>query len=90
MKEEKFKKIVVAATVTAVTLLFILIVFWVYQLISVSVRNREIQKLQDEIAYYQERIESGNLSIDEVYTARWWIEKRALELGMKYPGYSAE
>ena len=34
MKEEKFKKIVVAATVTAVTLLFILIVFWVYQLIS--------------------------------------------------------
>ena len=90
MKEEKFKKIVVAATVTAVTLLFILIVFWVYQLISVSVRNREIQKLQDEIAYYQELIESGNLSIDEVYTVRWWIEKRALELGMKYPGYSAE
>ena len=90
MKEEKFKKIVVAATVTAVTLLFILIVFWVYQLISVSVRNREIQKLQDEIAYYQELIERGNLSIDEVDTARWWIEKRALELGMKYPGYSAE
>lgn len=72
------------------TLLFILIVFWVYQLISVSVRNREIQKLQDEIAYYQELIESGNLSIDEVYTARWWIESSALELGMKYPGYSAE
>ena len=85
MKEEKFKKLVIAGTVTAVTLLFILIVFWIYQMISISVRNREIKKLQNEIAYYQELIEEGNLDIVEKYIFEQWLRDRALELNMRFP-----
>lgn len=85
MAEEKIKKLIVSTTVAAVTLLFVLLVFLVYQIISISVRKHEIAELKSEIAYYQELIDSGNLSIEEQYTAEWWLEKRAWELGMKYP-----
>ena len=58
-EEEKVRKLVVAGTVTAVTLLFILLIFWIYQMISVSVKNNKIEKLENEIAYYQKLIDEG-------------------------------
>ena len=42
MKEEKFKKIVIGVTAAAVILLAILLVFMIYQLIAISVRNNRI------------------------------------------------
>lgn len=54
-------------------------------MISISVRNREIKKLQNEIAYYQELIEEGNLDIVEKYIFEQWLRDRALELNMRFP-----
>ena len=84
-EEEKVRKLVVAGTVTAVTLLFILLIFWSYQMISVSVKNNKIEKLENEIAYYQKLIDEGELDIAEKYATEWYLEQRAWELGLKYP-----
>ena len=84
-EEEKVRKLVVAGTVTAVTLLFILLIFGIYQMISVSVKNNKIEKLENEIAYYQKLIDEGELDIAEKYATEWYLEQRAWELGLKYP-----
>lgn len=84
MKEEKVRNIIVAATVTAVTLLFVLLVFLVYQIISISVHKHEVAKLKSEISYYEQLIENSESEVDK-YQANWWLEMRAWEVGMKYP-----
>ena len=82
MKEEKFKKVVMGATVAAVLLLAVLLIFLVYQLIAISVRrNREAEltaQLQECLAY----IEQAESDL-EVYRGRVWHETLARELGMK-------
>lgn len=85
MKEEKFKKLIIGATVTAVILLFVLLVFWMYQIITMSVRKSEIKDLNDKIAYYRAITQDMERDIEERYMASWWLEKYAFELNMKYP-----
>ena len=52
MKEEKFKRIVVGVTAAAVILLAILLVYMIYQLIAISVREKRIAELEDQYAYW--------------------------------------
>ncbi len=82
MKEDKFKKLVMGGTVAAVFLLCILIIFLVYQLIVLSARRSRINELKAEIAYYEQLIADKNTDIEEVYTAKWWLDKKAHELDM--------
>ncbi len=81
MKEEKFKKIVIGATVTAVLLVVILVVFWIYQLISISVKENRIKELKEQIAYY-EQIRDTSQDEKELYEAELWLEWAARQLGM--------
>ena len=81
MKEEKFKKIVIGATVAAVVLFVFLLVFWISQLISISVKNRRIEELKAEIARYEQIIETSENDL-EVYYSELWLEMAARELGM--------
>ncbi len=84
MTESKFKRIVSAITVGAVLLLVILLSVLVYQLISIGVRNRQIDEINAEIAVYERMIEDGE-DENEIRKQRWWIERRARELGYKLP-----
>ena len=66
MTESKFKRLVVAATVGAVTLLVILISVMVYQLVSISVENKRIQKCEEMIAEYNELIKEGETELQYI------------------------
>ena len=84
MTESKFKRVISAITVGAVILLVILLSIWVYQIVSIKVETRKRQELLDAIAHYDMLIEEGNDTL-EVVQQRWWIERRARELGLIYP-----
>ena len=81
MKEEKFKKIVVGATAAAVILLAILLVFMIYQLIAISVRNKQIAELQAQYEYWQAYVENAQTDIQK-YEGHVWLEIIARKLGM--------
>ena len=83
MDQSKFRKIVIASTVTAVILLVTLLSVMVYQLVSIFTYKNAIAELEREIAAYEQMIdETGDTS--ETRSTRWWIERRARELGYIY------
>ena len=83
--EEKAKRLIVAGTVGAVLLVVILVTVMVYQLISIGVNNKRIENYNVKIAKYEALIEQGE-ETKEVRSMRWWIEREARELGLKYEG----
>ena len=83
--EEKAKRLIVAGTVGAVLLMAILLMVMVYQLISISVKNREIAKYNEAIARYEALIEEGEETI-EVRQLEWWIRREAERLGLVFKG----
>ncbi len=84
MNESKFKRLVAAATATAVILLVILIGVLVYQLAAIN-RERTLQREYDTaIAEYQRMIDDKE-EINDIKKQRWYIEKIARELGYYYP-----
>ncbi len=85
MREEKFKKIVIGATVAAVILFVFLVVFLVGQLISISAQKNRERELLAKIEEYKQMIATAESDI-EVYQGRIWLEIAARELGMKSPG----
>lgn len=81
--EEKAKRLIVASTVGAVLLLSILLIVMVYQLIHIGVYNNRIANYNAKIAEYEALIEQGE-ETKEIRSMRWWIEREARELGLKY------
>lgn len=83
MNEAKVKRLIIAGTVGAVLLLVILLSVMVYQIIAVKVKEKNINELEIQIAEYERLIELGEDTL-EVRSKRWWIERRARELGYVY------
>ncbi|MBS1314523.1 MAG: hypothetical protein KH436_03605 [Firmicutes bacterium] len=83
MDQSKFRKIVIASTVTAVILLVTLLSVMVYQLVSIFTYKNAIAELEREIAAYEQMIDETGDTI-ETRSKRWWIERRARELGYIY------
>ena len=83
MDQSKFRKIVIASTVTAVILLVTLLSVMVYQLVSIFTYKNAIAELEREIAAYEQMIDETGDTI-ETRSKRWWIELRARELGYIY------
>ncbi len=81
MKEEKFKKIVIGVTAAAVILLAILLVFMIYQLIAISVRNNRIAELEEQYAYWEQYIAEAETDVQK-YEGYAWLEIIARKLGM--------
>ena len=81
MKEEKFKRIVVGVTAAAVNLLAILLVYMIYQLIAISVREKRIAELEEQYAYWEQYVKENEGKI-EVYEGLAWLEIIARKLGM--------
>lgn len=85
MSESDFKKLVISLTVGAVMLLVILLSVMIYQLISISKLKAEEAELEAKITEYQVLIEDTEDTI-EARSMRWWIERRAREIGYIYDG----
>lgn len=83
MNESKLKRIVGAATVTAVLLVVILLAIMIYQLIAISNEANKKNELDAAIVEYHRLIEETGESI-ETRSQRWWIEQRARELGYRF------
>ena len=83
MTETKAKKLIVASTVGAVLLLFILVVIMVYQMISIQVKKNRIEYLESQIEKYEMLTEQGEETI-EARSMREWIEREARKLGYRY------
>ena len=84
MNENKFKRLVAAATATAVILLAILLCVLVYQLAAIN-RERALEmELDSAIAQYVEMIENKE-EVVAIKQQRWYIEPIARELGYHYP-----
>ena len=80
MTEEKVKKIIVASTVGAVLLLFILISVMVYGIIALNHERQKGRELEQKITEYNRLIKEGEDTL-EARSLRAWIEMRARELG---------
>ena len=81
MKEEKFKRIVIGVTAAAVILLAILLVYMIYQLIAISVRNNRIAELEEQYAYWEQYVEDAQTDVQK-YEGLAWLEIIARKLGM--------
>ena len=66
-------------------LLVILLSVMIYQLISISKLKAEEADLEAKITEYQVLIEDTEDTI-EARSMRWWIERRAREIGYIYDG----
>lgn len=80
MTEEKAKKLIVASTVGAVLLLFILISVMVYGIIALNHERQKGKVLEQKITEYNRLIKEGEDTL-EARSLRAWIEMRARELG---------
>ena len=85
MTESKFKRIVVASTVGAVLLLFILIFIMVYQLVSIKVYNSEYDAIMAKIEVLEELKKEGADTL-EIRKTSFWIEEQARKLGYRFDG----
>lgn len=83
MNENKFKRLVAAATATGVILLVVLISVMIFQLIAINMENAKKKELDAAITHYEQLIEKGG-DLIEIRQTRWWIEQRARELGYRY------
>ncbi|PWM70695.1 MAG: hypothetical protein DBX59_10445 [Bacillota bacterium] len=84
MNENKLKRLVVAATATAVILLVILVSVLVYQLAAIN-REQSLRNEYDAAIAELEQMIDDNESIIAIKKQRWYIEKIARELGYYYP-----
>ena len=83
MTESKAKRLIVASTVGAVLLLFILVSIMVYQMITINVKENRIEYLKGQIAKYESLIEKGEQTY-QTRSMREWIEREARKLGWRY------
>ena len=84
MTETKAKRVIVASTVGAVLLLFILVTIMVYLMVSIGVKENRIAYLKSQISNYERLIKEGKETI-EIRSKREWIEREARRLNYVYP-----
>lgn len=83
MNESKFKRLVAAATATAVVLLVLLLSVMIFQLASINNERAKQREYEAAIALYEQMIADGEDGI-KIKQQRWYIEKMARELGYCY------
>ena len=81
--ENKRKRIIIAFTAGAVVLLFFLIALMVYQMIAITGKKNQVLKLKSDIVALEQTYAHGEDTI-EARKQRWYIERRARELGYAY------
>jgi hypothetical protein len=85
MTEAKLKRLIVAITVGAVLLVVILSIVMATGIIEICAEKNDIAELEREIARYEQMLAEGHDTY-ELRSTRWWIERRARELGYTFDG----
>ncbi len=80
MDEARVKRLIVATTIGAVMLAFILLVVMMYQLIAIGVKNKRIENFKQQIEVLDAKIASGEEDL-AVRKERDWIIYEARKLG---------
>ena len=60
MTEEKKARLVAAGTAMSVIVLVVLLTIMIFQLVTMSAKNREIRELQSQMRQLEAEIEKGN------------------------------
>ena len=85
MTQEKMRKLITAIAVAATLLLVILFSVLIYQWIKIGVYNKRIEKVQNDIAYYEQLNENDENRLD-YYTSEFYKNFIAkYELGFVEP-----
>jgi len=84
MTQEKMRKVITACVSAATVLLVLLLSFLIYQWITIGVKNRRIEQLENEIADIEKTLQ------EDTEEARWYEEGpgkswAAIELGYVLP-----
>ncbi|MBO6263710.1 MAG: hypothetical protein IJ706_08825 [Clostridia bacterium] len=80
MSEERMRRIISAGVSAGVLLLTALLAIMIFQLVSLGVKNAEVNRLREEITRLEEEIDQKNQGID-VWSQEWKVEERARQLG---------
>lgn len=56
----------------------------IYQICAIGIQKKKIAELDDAISKYEAQINDTE-DVIETRSLRWWIERRARELGYFYP-----
>lgn len=83
MEEQKLRKILAVSIPTAVILLVTLVAIMVYQMIMLRNGQKNVERLNAEIAALEEKKKDYLDQID-VWQTDWKIDERARELGWLY------
>ena len=80
MTQEKLRRVVTAAVVAGTTLFVILLSVLVYQIVTISVYNKRIEKIDGEIAELEQTIEKQESDLDYYSSelGKFWL---AMEQG---------
>ena len=81
--EKKAKKLIVASTVGAVLLLFILVTIMVYQMISIQVKKNREDYLNAQLEKFTKLTDEAKDTV-KARSMREWIEREARRLGLEY------
>ena len=85
MTEEKRNRILAALTVNAVLLFVILIIVWIYQLITIVVLINRKADIEKQITQYKQQINNAQSKLEE-YQTEEWLRNKAYEYGFVFPG----
>ena len=85
MTEEKKARLVAAGTAMSVIVLVVLLTIMIFQLVTMSAKNREIRELQNQMRQLEAEIEKGNEDAD-LWLQEWKIKERARQIGYEFKG----
>ena len=85
MTEEKKARLVAAGTAMSVIVLVVLLTIMIFQLVTMSAKNREIRELQSQMRQLEAEIEKGNEDAD-LWLQEWKIQERARQIGYEFKG----
>ena len=86
MTEQKAKRVIVASTVGAVILAFILIFVMVWQMCKINSDKKKIAYYNAKIAEYNRLIDDANGENEKAKTSRDWLIYEAQKLGYIFDG----
>lgn len=83
MTEEKKSRLVAAGTAMSVIVLVVLLTIMIFQLVTMSAKNREIRKLESQMQQLKAEIKKDNEDAD-LWLQEWKIKERARQIGYEF------
>ncbi len=79
MTQEKMRRVITACVSAATVLLVFLLGFLIYQWITLGVKNKKIEKLESEIAYWEQKVAEDE-GTEDYYMSQFYLEKELNKL----------